>query len=373
MNIKPVYVTKTYMPPFDEYINEIKPIWNSAWVTNNGALHEEFEKQASAYLKVENLSLFVNGHSALSTAIGAFNLTGEVITTPFTFASTTHAIVENGLEPVFCDINPVDYTMDVSKIESLITEKTSAIIPVHVYGNVCETEEIERIAHKYHLKVIYDAAHAFGVEVNGRGIGTYGDASMFSFHATKVFHTVEGGAVSFQDTALKSILDNRKNFGITSPDSVVSVGRNAKMCELHAAMGIVNLRHIDEQIQLRKKICERYRERLEGVPGVKLLNEVRGVKSNYAYFPVLFDEKTYGKNRDDIFDQLALHGIHARKYFYPLTSDYACYRGRFDSSKTPTAQYVASRIVTLPIYGELELKTVDFISDRICDGANNIG
>lgn len=365
MNKQPIYVTKTYMPPFDEYINEIKPLWDSAWVTNCGALHEEFEKKAAEYLKADNLCLFVNGHSALSTAISAFNLTGEVVTTPFTFASTTHAIVENGLKPVFCDINPVDYTMNPSNIEALITEKTSAIIPVHVYGNICNVYEIERIARKYHIKVIYDAAHAFGVEINGRGIGTYGDASMFSFHATKVFHTVEGGAVTFKDPALKKILNNKKNFGITSPDSVESVGSNGKMCELHAAMGLVNLRHLDEQIRLRKTVYERYMERLAGIPGLKLLKDTLGVKKNYAYFPVLFDEKIYGKSRDEVFDLLALQDIHTRKYFYPLTSDYECYRGRFDSSLTPTAKYVASHILTLPLYGELDLNTVDNICDII--------
>lgn len=364
-NQEPIYVTRTFMPPLEEYIDEIRPLWDSAWVTNNGVLHQEFEKKVAKYLKAENLCLFVNGHSALSTTISALKLTGEVITTPFTFASTTHAIVENGLTPVFCDINPDNYTMDASKIEALITEKTSAILPVHVYGNVCNTSEIEKIARKYNLKVIYDAAHAFGIEVNGRGIATFGDATMFSFHATKVFHTVEGGAVAFSDPALKSILNNKKNFGITSPDTVVSVGSNAKMCELHAAMGLVNLRHIDKQIELRKKDSERYRERLLNAPGIKLMYDSAGIKSNYAYFPVLIDEKVFGKSRDEIFDLLARQNIHTRKYFYPLTSDYGCYRGRFDSLLTPIAQYVASHILTLPIYGDLNLEIVDFICDLI--------
>jgi dTDP-4-amino-4,6-dideoxygalactose transaminase len=371
LNKQKIFVTKTYMPPFDEYMNEIKPLWDSAWVTNSGALHEKFEKQAAEYLKADNLCLFVNGHSALSTVISALNLTGEVLTTPFTFASTTHAIVENGLKPVFCDINPVDYTMNVSNIEALITEKTSAIIPVHVYGNICNTNGIERIANKYHLKVIYDAAHAFGVEVNGRGVGTYGDASMFSFHATKVFHTVEGGAVTFKDGALKTILNNKKNFGITSPDTVESVGRNGKMCELHAAMGLVNLRHIDDQIQQRKNVCERYRERLAGITGLKIPQDTTEIKSNYAYFPVLFDETVFGKNRDEVFDMLAARNIHARKYFYPLTSDYSCYRDQFNSSLTPIAQYVANRILTLPIYGDLDLNIVDDICDIIEDKRNH--
>lgn len=362
MKMRPIYVTKTFMPPLEEYIEEIRPLWDSAWVTNNGALHREFEREVSRYLKAANLSLFCNGHMALRTVLSALNLKGEVITTPFTFASTTHAIVENGLTPVFCDIEPAGYTLDAERLEPLITERTCAVVPVHVYGNVCNTAGIEKIAHKYGLKVVYDAAHAFGVEVNGRGMADFGDASMFSFHATKVFHTVEGGAVAARDPGLKMLLDELKNFGITSPETVDAVGSNAKLCELHAAMGLVNLRHIDEQITLRRRVAERYSERLSGLDGVKLCGDIPGIKRNYAYFPVLIDEMAFGKTRDEVFSALEADGVFPRKYFYPLASDYGCYRGRFASSRTPVAQYVADRILTLPIYGSLELSDVD----RIC-------
>jgi dTDP-4-amino-4,6-dideoxygalactose transaminase len=267
------------------------------------------------YLDTPNITLFTNGHLALECAIAAFNLTGEVITTPFTFASTTHAIVRNGLEPVFCDINPDDYTIDTDKLEGLNYDKTSAIIPVHVYGNICNVNEIEKIAKKYNLKVIYDAAHAFGVTVDGVGVANFGDASMFSFHATKVFHTIEGGAVTYKDRSLSKKLDDLKNFGITGPESVEYVGGNAKMNEFQAAMGICNLRHVDDEIAKRKIVVERYIERLSSVKGIKLCKPQTGVKSNYAYFPVVFDG--YKMSRDEVFEKLKAENIYARKYFYP--------------------------------------------------------
>ena len=363
--MREIYVTKTFMPPFEEYVSEIRPLWDTAWVTNNGCLHQQFEQKAAEYLKVKNICMFANGHLALCIAIRVLRLTGEVITTPFTFASTTHAIVENGLTPVFCDIEPGSYTMDVSKIEPLITEKTSAILPVHVYGHVCDDREIERIARKYHLKVIYDAAHAFGEQVNGAGVGTLGDISMFSFHATKVFHTVEGGALTFGDGGLRGPMCNKKNFGITSPEHVVDVGMNAKMNELQAAMGLVNLRHIDGQIACRKRVTERYRERLGGIPGVVLPQEQPFVRPNYSYFPVVFDETAFGKARDEVFDALQQHHIHPRKYFYPITSAYECYRGRFDAESTPVAKRISERVLTLPLYAELTDGDVDTICDVI--------
>lgn len=363
MNRNPIYVTKASMPPFEEYLQQIAPLWESAWLTNNGALHKQLTQALETRLKVPHLCLFANGHLALSMAIRALHLKGEVITTPFTFASTTHAIVENGLKPVFCDIDPQNYTMNPEKLTSLITDKTCAILPVHVYGNVCDVDAIETIAKEHGLHVLYDAAHAFGVEVNGRGIGTFGDASMFSFHATKVYHTVEGGAITFADPALDRTLYHLKNFGISGPESVDAVGSNAKMGELHAAMGLVNLRYIDEQIRLRQKVAERYRERLSEVKGLRLPPVQSGIKRNDAYFPVLFDESLFRKTRDEVFAALATQNIHARKYFYPLVSDYACYRDQYDSSLTPVAQYTANRILTLPIYGSLALADVD----RICD------
>ncbi|MDR9756695.1 MAG: DegT/DnrJ/EryC1/StrS family aminotransferase [Thermacetogeniaceae bacterium] len=359
--MKPIQVTRSSMPDFEEYIEEINDLWETRWLTNMGVKHKQLESELTEYLGVPNIVLFANGHLALECAISALKLKGEVITTPFTFASTTHAIVRNGLEPVFCDINPDDYTIDVEKIESLITEKTSAIIPVHVYGNVCNVKKIEKIAKKHGLKVIYDAAHTFGVSVNGVGVGNFGDISMFSFHATKVFNTIEGGALTFKDTRLKEILNGLKNFGITGPESVEYIGGNAKMNEFQAAMGLCNLRHVDDEIKKRQKVVERYVSHLEGEKGIKLVKPQPGVKSNYAYFPVVFDG--YKKSRDEVYNQLKEENIFARKYFYPLTNSFACYAGRFNPDDTPVAKYIAERVLTLPLYADMDLDDVD----RICD------
>src|SRR5665648_52514 len=359
--MKRIQVTRSSMPDFEEYANEIKELWESHWLTNMGLKHKQFDEELLSYLNVPNVTLFTNGHLALECLIAALQIKGEVITTPFTFASTTHAIVRNGLEPVFCDINDEDYTIDVDKIEALITEKTSAIIPVHVYGNVCKVEEVERIANKHNLKVIYDAAHSFGVTVNEEGIGNFGDASMFSFHATKVFNTIEGGAITFKNVELRKTLNDIKNFGFTGTESIEYIGGNAKMNEFQAAMGICNLRHVDAEISKRKKVAERYIWNLEGEQGIKLIKTQPGVKSNYAYFPVVFDG--YKKTRDEVKQGLEMHNIFARKYFYPLTSSYECYRGRIDQEATPVAQYIAERVLTLPLYADLELEDVD----RICE------
>lgn len=362
MNEK-ILVTRSSMPSFEEYCEEIKELWDTHFLTNMGAKHKQLEKELLDYLKTSNITLFTNGHLALECIIAAFDFPkgGEVITTPFTFASTTHAIVRNGLKPIFCDINSEDFTIDVSKIESLITEKTCAIVPVHVYGNLCNVEEIEKIAKKYNLKVIYDAAHTFGVEKNGIGVSNFGDASMFSFHATKVFNTIEGGAVTYNDFTLQKILKDLKNFGITGPESVEYVGGNAKMNEFQAAMGICNLRHVDGEILKRKAVVERYRERLENVEGIKLSIIQEGVKSNYAYFPVVFDNYEY--TRDEIFEKLGEANIVARKYFYPLINDFECYRDKYSSNETPVAKHIADRVLCLPLYADLELEVVD----RICD------
>ena len=359
--MKQIQVTRSSMPEFEEYIEEIRELWDTHWLTNMGTKHKNLESQLLYYLNVLNITLFTNGHLALECIIAALDLRGEVITTPFTFASTTHAIVRNGLKPVFCDINPDDYTIDVEKIESLITEKTSAIIPVHVYGNVCDIEAIDRIAKKHNLKVIYDAAHTFGVTVNGQGIGTFGDASMFSFHATKVFNTIEGGAVTYNDSSIKQVLNDLKNFGITSPETVEYVGGNAKMNEFQAAMGICNLRHVNGEIIKRKKVVERYIDNLREISGIKLSQEQAGVESNYAYFPVVFDG--YKMTRDEVFEKLKDNDIIARKYFYPLTNSFECYKDRYDVDETPVAKYIAERVLTLPLYADLALEDVD----RICE------
>lgn len=356
-------VTRSSMPELEEYLNEIKELWASRWLTNMGVKHKQLQNELSQYLGVSGVLLFANGHLALELVIGAFGLSGEVITTPFTFASTTHAIVRNGLQPVFCDINPGDCTMDTDILENLITEKTSAILPVHVYGNICNVQEIERIAQKYNLKVIYDAAHAFGVTVDGTGVANFGDASMFSFHATKVFHTIEGGAVTFTKNNLAGTLNSLMNFGITGPESIEYVGGNAKMNEFQAAMGLCNLRHIDGEIEKRKAATARYTENLTGVKGVKLFTAQPGVKRNYAYYPVLFEG--FGINRDEVCEVLKEHNIFARKYFYPLTSSFQCYRGRFNPAETPVAKHIAENVLTLPLYADMAIEDVDRISSII--------
>ena len=362
-----ILVTRSSMPAYDEYCAEIKELWESHWLTNMGAKHRELQTKLESYLGISHVALYTNGHLALENAIAALNLPegGEVITTPFTFASTTHAIVRNGLVPVFCDIREDDYTINTVKLEELIPDKTVAIVPVHVYGNMCDVEEIDRIAKKYGLKVIYDAAHAFGVKYKGVSSACFGDASMFSFHATKVFNTIEGGCVCFNDDRFVTLLNDMKNFGIHGPESVQYVGGNAKMNEFQAAMGICNLRHLNEEIAKRKRIVERYRNRLDGIEGIKLSAIQKDVESNYAYFPVVFDGYKYTRN--EIFEKLAEVGIGARKYFYPLTNSFECYRNypTAGTEKTPIAQHMALRVLTLPLYADLSLEDVDEICDVI--------
>lgn len=358
-----ILVTRSSMPTLEEYIDEIRDIWDSHWLTNMGSKHKAFQAELSKYLEVPNIELLTNGHMAIELSLQALNLQGEVITTPFTFASTTHAIVRNGLEPVFCDVNEQDFTIDDTKIEELITDKTCAIMPVHVYGNVCNVEEIERIATEYGLKVIYDAAHSFGERYKGKGIGSFGDVSCFSFHATKVFNSIEGGAACYRDEKFGKSLYKLKNFGIRNAEIVDGIGANAKMNEFCAAMGLCNLRHVDEDIAKRKRVVEHYRSRLEGVEGIQL-NPIQGdVESNYAYFPVIFDEKVFGVSRNEVFEALAKAGIGARKYFYPLTNTFDCFHGKYDAGQTPVALRIAKRVLTLPLYSDLSLEVVD----RICD------
>ena len=358
---KHIYVTKAYLPPraeFDEYLDKI---WDSAWLTNMGELHNELKNRLASYLGVRKLELFSNGHLALEYCLQAMDFPegGEVITTPFSFASTTHAIVRSGLKPVFCDIRESDCTIDPEKIESLITEKTAAILPVHVYGNPCDIDAIEDIARRHGLAVIYDAAHAFGETVDGRGIGNFGDASMFSFHATKVFNTVEGGCVTAgHHSWFFEKLTHMKNFGITDYEKVEYVGGNAKLNEFQAAMGLCNLNHIDENIAKRREIDAIYRKRLAG--RVEFLERKPNVEYNYSYMPVLV------KDRNGIFDRLAEHNIHARKYFYPCINDYDCYKGQFHED-TPVARGIAEHILTLPIYPDLETEAIDEICSIILE------
>lgn len=355
-----INVTRSSMPTYEEYCEKIKPIFDRKWLTNCGPLHEEFCSKVNEYLDCQNTSLFTNGHLALYVALQALELKGEVITTPFTFASTTHAIIQAGLTPVFCDINPETYTIDVNKIEELITDKTCAILPVHVYGNVCDVEKIELIAKKYNLKVIYDAAHVFGVKYKNKGIGSYGDISMFSFHATKVFNSIEGGCLTYANAELTDKLTSLRNFGITGAESIEYVGTNGKMNEFQSAMGLCNLEHVDEEIKKRSVVYNVYISRLSGVKGIKLSPIQDNVDVNYAYFPVVFDEYKY--TRDEIAGKLASEDIFARKYFFPTTNEFDCYKGKF-RGETPIAKEISEKVLTLPMYADLSVDNVN----RICD------
>ncbi len=362
-----INVTRSSMPTFEEYCEEIKGLWDSRWLTNMGAKHRQLESDLLAYLASDNVRLYCNGHLALENILEAYAFPrgSEVITTPFTFASTTHSIVRSGLIPVMCDINTVDYTIDADKIEALITDKTVAIMPVHVYGNLCNVERIKAIADKYGLKVIYDAAHAFAVTYNGISSANFGDASMFSFHATKVFNSIEGGALFFRDIELGVKLNELKNFGISRQESVLWAGGNAKMNEFAAAMGVCNLRHLDGEIAKRAKVSEHYHKRLDGVAGIRMNTVQKGVKTNYAYFPIVFDGYKY--TRDEIFEKLKADNIVARKYFYPLVNSFDCYKNCdfYGVEKTPVAKYISDRVLTLPMYADLSIEDVDKICDII--------
>ena len=359
-----INVTRSSMPSYEEYCEEIKELWDSHWLTNMGVKHNQLQADLERYLGVKHVTLYTNGHLALENALEAMNFPrgSEVITTPFTFVSTTNAIARNGLIPVFCDVNERDYTIDVSRIEALITDKTVAIMPVHVYGNLCDVEEIDRLAKKHNLKVIYDAAHAFGITYRGESVACFGDVSMFSFHATKVFNTIEGGALCYGDDSLVQVLTDLRNFGLCGEEGRY-IGGNAKMNEFQAAMGICNLRHLQDEIAKRKSAVERYRARLGGVEGIKLCEEQPDVVSNYAYFPVVFDGFKY--TRDQVFERLKEHDIIARKYFYPLTNEFDCYSAfaSAGADKTPVAAHIAERVLTLPLYADLSVADVD----RICD------
>ena len=357
-----INVTRSSMPSYEEYCEQIKSIWDTVHLTNMGPIHNQLKEQLKDYLKVNNVELFVNGHLALYCGLKALKLQGEIITTPFTFASTTNAIIQAGCTPVDCDVKQ-DYTIDETKIEALITDKTSAILAVHVYGNICDVDAIQKIADKHGLKVIYDAAHAFGVEYNGRGITDYGDMSMLSFHATKVFHTIEGGALCFKDEGLQKQIAKQRNFGING-EELECFGSNAKMNEFQAAMGICNLRHIDDELQARKQAFVRYTERLSNVEGLTVLPLTDKIKQNYAYYPVLVDKEKFGLNRDELCEKLLAQGVLARKYFYPLVSENKEFEK--DMSKTtPYAKMLSRNIMCLPLYAHLDTNDVDMICDVI--------
>lgn len=350
-NHKDIFVTRSSMPSYEEYCEAIKPLWESRWLTNMGEYHQRLEKELADYLDVPQISLMVNGHMALEMVIQTFDFPrgSEVITTPFTFISTTHAIVRNGLKPVFCDIKLSDGTIDENKIEELITENTVAILPVHVYGNICNVDAIQKIADKYGLKVIYDAAHAFGEKLNGVGIGNYGDASIFSFHATKVFHTIEGGAVVCKNDEIYEKLYNLKNFGIRDEELVVSVGANAKMNEFSAIMGLCNLKYISDAISSRKLCHEIYKKRLSEISGIRLFEEQCGLERNYGYMPIIIEDE-YPISRDELNEKMRENGIYPRKYFYPISSDHVCFKNKFKNIDLENARNLSKRVLLLPIF-----------------------
>lgn len=364
---KTIFITKPFLPPFEEFSKELKIIWESGVLTNGGAYHERFEKELADYLGVKYISLFTNGTLALITALQALRITGEVITTPFSFVATTHSLWWNNIKPVFVDIEPRTFNLDASKIESAITPRTTAILPVHVYGNPCNVEGIKRIAETYGLKVIYDACHAFGVKLNGESVLNFGDLSVLSFHATKVFNTFEGGAIICHDETMKKRIDFLKNFGFAGETTVVAPGINAKMSEFNAALGILQLKYIDKAISDRNIIADYYRKKLNGIKGIKFLNDISGVKHSYSYFPILINEEEYGRSRDYVYDEFKNQNIFTRRYFYPLISQFPAYK-ELESAlpgKLPVAEKIAQQVLCLPIYPDLSLEDAQKICDLI--------
>jgi len=353
---KPIYVTQPFLPPLEEFLPYLEQIWDKKWLTNGGPFHQELEKKLSDYLGVEHLALFANGTLALVTALQALRITGEVITTPFSFVAAAHSLLWNGIKPVFVDIHPETFNLDPEKIEGAITPQTTAILPVHVYGKPCDVEKIQKIADIYGLKVIYDAAHAFGVNYKGESLLKHGDMATLSFHATKVFNTFEGGAIVCPDAKTKKRIDDLKNFGYHDEVTVVAPGINAKMNEVQAAFGLLQLKHVDKAIDRRREIDTQYREQMLPVAGISCLPLPAETTYNYAYFPILV-EKEYPLTRDELNDKLRQHGIFSRRYFYPLISEFPMYRGLPSAAKAnlPIAHKVADQVLCLPIYPDLDL------------------
>ena len=363
---EPIYVTRPFMPPFEEYVKGLKEIWDNQWLTNNGPIIQRFTRELYNYFETDNICLFTNGTLALQLGLQGMGIAGEVITTPFTFVATTHALFWNNIRPVFVDIDPDHYTLDPEKVEAAITSTTTAILAVHVFGHPCNLDALADIARRHNLKLIYDAAHAFGVRIGNRSIAHFGDMSMFSFHATKLYHSIEGGMLTFKDPSVKSVFDYLKNFGFENEEEVVIPGTNAKMNEMQALMGSVVLKHIDELIEKRRQITAIYRDKLGDIPGIYLRPELpEHIHYNYAYMPIEVDEKEFGMNRDQLYNELKKHNIYARRYFYPLVCDFACYRSISVKDPLTVARKVAGRILTLPIYHNLDLDDVQKIWDII--------
>lgn len=358
-----ITVTSPLLPDLDEFNSMLKEIWSSKWITNNGRVHQQLEKALAEYLKVPYISLFTNGTLPLITSLQALRITGEVITTPYSFVATTHALWWNGIKPVFVDIDPVTCNIDPEKIEAAITPKTTAIMPVHVYGTPCDTVRIQEIADKYGLKVIYDAAHAFGVEVNGKSVLEAGDMSTLSFHATKVYNTIEGGALVMRDEETKKRIDYLKNFGFAGETTVIAPGINSKMDEVRAAYGLLNLRQVDKAIEARQQVALRYREALKDVSGIRFIEDVSGVRHNYAYFPIYIDAERYGMTRDELYFKMKDAGILGRRYFYPLISDFTTYRGLPSATpeNLPVATKIANEVICLPMHHALSNEDIERI------------
>jgi dTDP-4-amino-4,6-dideoxygalactose transaminase len=367
MNNERITVTSPLMPELDDFNALLKEIWACKWITNNGQFHKQLEKELAAYLKVPYLSLFTNGTLPLITALQALRINGEVITTPYSFVATTHSLWWNGIKPVFVDIDPATGNIDPEKIEAAITPKTTAIMPVHVYGNPCDTQRIQEIADKYGLKVIYDAAHAFGVEENGESVLNAGDMSTLSFHATKVYNTIEGGALVMHDEKTKRRIDYLKNFGFADEVTVVAPGINSKMDEMRAAYGLLNLKQVDAAIEARHQVAVRYREALCNVEGISFFKDMPGVKHNYAYFPIFVDSKKYGMTRDELYFKMKEQNVLGRRYFYPLISSFTTYRGLpgAEPSNLPVAHKMADEVICLPMHHALSEEDVERILDLI--------
>ena len=366
-NKKIITVTAPLLPDLDEFNTLLQEIWQSKWITNNGSFHRQLEKSLCEYLKVPFISLFTNGTLPLITALQALRITGEVITTPYSFVATTHSLWWNGIKPVFVDIDPATGNIDPDKIEAAITPKTTAIMPVHVYGKPCDTKRIQEIADKYGLKIIYDAAHAFGVEVNGESILNAGDMSTLSFHATKVYNTIEGGALVMHDEKTKKRIDYLKNFGFANEVEVVAPGINSKMDEMRSAYGLLNLRQVDTAIEARHQVAIQYREALRPVEGITFMDDMPGVKHNYSYFPVFVDVEKYGMTRDELYVKMKELNVLGRRYFYPLISEFSTYRGLPSSSKEnlPNAHKMANSVICLPMHHELSQSDIERIIDCI--------
>lgn len=367
MNEKQITVTAPLLPDLDDFNVLLKEIWDSKWITNNGSFHRQLEKELAEYLKVPYISLFTNGTLPLLTALQALRITGEVITSPYSFVATTHSIWWNGCKPVFVDIDPATGNIDPVAIEAAITNKTTAIMPVHVYGKPCDTDRIKEIADKYGLKVIYDAAHAFGVEVNGESILNAGDMSTLSFHATKVYNTLEGGALVMHDAETKKRIDYLKNFGFAGETSVVAPGINSKMDEVRAAYGILNLRQVDAAIEARHQVAIKYREALRPVEGITFMDDMPGVRHNYSYFPLFVDAEKYGMTRDDLYGKMKSHDVLGRRYFYPLISTFSTYRGLPSASpeNLPKAHKMADSVICLPMHHELSEEDINRVLELI--------